>query len=537
MELNNYFVPLVLRHLQLMGIKCDPKELQLVLQSAPSFPSILSIVQACTYFGLKATAYRADYTALTKATTPAIAHIKEDSTDRFILVYIVSETEVTYYDAFLNKEIKISKDDFCTLWDGIIVLSEKTENNIFHKPVSRVTEYGIVLATLCFVFGMFVINPLPLQSFLFFSTLLGLKIAGIWFTVGLLMQESKGVYSVFDTFCHVGDAFDCTKVVESKVSKLFNNVALADIGFVYFSMGIILLCIAPFSGIMIPVLQLLFYLSVCSTPFILFSIFYQKIVVKKWCPLCLGTMLTLIFEVILFLFFPTKIFSGDLVPVVRMLFFSCFISIGVLFLMKRIVENQAKVFNTSKSVLQLKRTPLITSAVFSGQKNISQQLSDSLTIGYVEAPVTITTLLNPICNPCKNIAVEIIRLLETYPSFIQWHIRLDGMVTHEYDNLNKPQLYLFDLFRQNDSTKVRLNIIKEWFKTQSIRKLSEIYPPDNIPEETILLFSEHLRNNDKLKAEKVPSIWINNRVFPKEYSLRDIPFLLTDLGILLKSTI
>jgi len=39
-----------------------------------------------------------------------------------------------------------------------------------------------------------------------------------------------------------------------------------------------------------------------------------------------------------------------------------------------------------------------------------------------------------------------------------------------------------------------------------------------------------------LKAEKVPSVWINNRIFPKEYSLGDIPFLLTELDVLLKST-
>lgn len=537
MELNNYFIPLLLRHLQLKDIKCDPKELQLVLQSAPSFPSVLSIVQACTYFGLKATAYRADYTALTKATTPAIAHIKQDSTDRFILVYTVSEIKVTYYDAFLNKEIKISKDDFCALWDGIIVLSEKTENNIFHKPVSRATEYSIALAALCFVFGAFVINPLPLQSFLFFSSLLGLKIAGIWFTIGLLRQESKGTYSIFDTFCHTSDAFDCTKVVESKASKLFNKVALADIGFVYFSMGIILLCIATFSGIMIPVLQVLFYLSICSIPLILFSILYQKIVVKKWCPLCLGTVFTLVLEIVLFFLFPTKVFSGDLVLIAQMLFFSFFVSIGVLFLMKRIIENQAKVFNTSKSVLLLKRTPLIISTVFKGQKDIPQLMNDSLSIGCAEAPLTITTLLNPMCSPCRNMAVEMIKLLDSYPSFIQWHIRLDGMITSEYDYLNKPQLYLFELFRQNDSTKVRLNIIKEWFNVQSLSKFSKSYPLNNIPEEVASVFSKHIRNNIDLKAEKVPSVWINNRAFPKEYSLRDIPFLLTDLGILLKSTI
>lgn len=41
MELNNYFVPLVLRYLQLMDVKCDPKELQLVLLSVPSVARML----------------------------------------------------------------------------------------------------------------------------------------------------------------------------------------------------------------------------------------------------------------------------------------------------------------------------------------------------------------------------------------------------------------------------------------------------------------------------------------------------------------
>lgn len=53
--------------------------------------------------------------------------------------------------------------------------------------------------------------------------------------------------------------------------------------------------------------------------------------------------------------------------------------------------------------------------------------------------------------------------------------------------------------------------------------------------ETIKAFSTHISENNELKVEKVPSIWINNRVFPEEYSIKDIPFLLTDLNTLLKS--
>lgn len=130
-----------------------------------------------------------------------------------------------------------------------------------------------------------------------------------------------------------------------------------------------------------------------------------------------------------------------------------------------------------------------------------------------------------------------IKLLESYPSFIQWHLRLDGVKVSGYEKMNEPQLYLLELFRQYDDAKDRLNIIKEWFSMQSLPKFSENYPLKAIPEETIEAFSDHVKNNNELKAEKVPSLWINNHVFPKEYSLRNIPFLLTDLGVLLKSTI
>lgn len=536
METNYYFIPLLLKHLQMMNIKCDPKQLQIVLQSAPSFPSVLSIVQAYTYFGLKATAYRADYTALEKASIPAIAHIKEDNIDRFILLHKVSGNKVSYYDAFINKKVEISKDHFCTIWSGIIVLSEKTENIFQSRTLNKYLEYSIALAIFCIVLLSFKISQ-GCQTFSFFCGLLGLKFAGVWFCLGLLRQESNGAYSVFDTFCHRNEAFDCAKVIQSKASKLFNKIALADLGFIYFTTGIISLCIGAFSNAISSVQQILFYLSVCSIPLILFSILYQKMVVRKWCPLCLSVISILVIEVMLFIFFPHKVFSGDLILTARLLFLSLLSSIGVFFLTKHSIENQAKHFRTMISALQLKRTPQVISAVFGTQKSMPQLTKDSLIIGNLEAPITITTLLNPMCTPCKYLAIEMIKLLESYPSFIQWHLRLDGVKVSGYEKMNEPQLYLLELFRQYDDAKDRLNIIKEWFSMQSLPKFSENYPLKAIPEETIEAFSDHVKNNNELKAEKVPSLWINNHVFPKEYSLRNIPFLLTDLGVLLKSTI
>lgn len=534
MEQNSYFIPLLLQHIKLMGINCNPKELQLVLQSAPSFPSVLSIVQTYTYFGLKATAYRADYTALEKASIPALAHIRQGETDRFILIYNASPTTVSYYDAFTNKKTIISIDQFCTIWTGVIILSEKTEK-IVHNKRKRGFKAIATLAFISLIFLCFVINSTP-QPFIFIYGLLGLKLIGIWSTLGLLLQELRGSYSVFDTFCYKNKAFDCEKVIQSKASKLFKKIALTDVGFVYFVTGIQSLCIGTFSGNTIPILQTLLYLSICSIPFVLFSIFYQKIIIGKWCPLCLSIIFILVAEMIFFLFFPVKTFACAHILTVGILLFSLFSSLVILSITKYIIKNQAKAFNENLSALLIKRTPLIISAIFGSQRNISKHAKDSLLIGDKKAPITITTLLNPMCNPCRNLALTIIKLVESYPALIQWHIRLDGTIFPEYNHLNTPQLYLFELFRQNKDTEYRLEIIKKWFKEQNFLKFSKSYPLDNITEDVKSAFYNHMVYNKELKVEKVPSIWINNRIFPKEYLLRDIPFLLTDINTLLKST-
>ena len=86
MQQNSYLTTLLSRYLKLMGVKFQEKELEMVLQSAPTYPSVLSIVESCNYFGLKTAAYRADSSKL-KAEIPAIVHFK-DETEKFVLLKI-----------------------------------------------------------------------------------------------------------------------------------------------------------------------------------------------------------------------------------------------------------------------------------------------------------------------------------------------------------------------------------------------------------------------------------------------------------------
>ncbi len=118
----------------------------------------------------------------------------------------------------------------------------------------------------------------------------------------------------------------------------------------------------------------------------------------------------------------------------------------------------------------------------------------------------------------------------------KWHIRLDGVTSSEYAEINKIQLNLVELYHKEDSSKVKLSIIKDWFKEQNFESFSKEHAIKSITKESISFFAQHVKNNSMLKTNKVPTVWINNCTLPQEYSIKDIPFLLTNMNALLKVT-
>src|SRR5690606_9745544 len=144
-----------------------------------------------------------------------------------------------------------------------------------------------------------------------------------------------------------------------------------------------------------------------------------------------------------------------------------------------------------KSQLKLKRNPIIFASLFGHEAFSSLPKDDAFIIGEKESLITITTLLSPFCIPCKKTANEIIELIERYPQLIQWHIRLDGVTSSEYAEINKIQLSLAELYFKGDSSKVKLSIIKDWFKEQNFESFSKEHAIKSISKESIRFFAQH----------------------------------------------
>ncbi|MGQ1948821.1 vitamin K epoxide reductase family protein [Geofilum sp. OHC36d9] len=536
MKTDDLLLPLLLYHFRMLGIKCNPEQLELVLKSAPSYPSLLSVMQAYTYFGIKTLAYRADFVKLKELLLPVVVQIRNEDDSQLVLLYQISGNSVRYYDASINRKITISDKDFCTMWTGVLVQAEKEEKGTESNTSPKLAIYVIT----AFIFLSLVLQVgriIPqVQLIILFLGLLLLNSIGLWFVFGLLKQKSGGTYSVFDSFCHSAEAFDCDKVTQSKGAKIFKRIDLTDVGFVYFTTGIVFLLIGFFSNSLISIFSVLLLIVICSSPFIVFSIFYQKLIVKKWCPLCLGVVAILSTELVSLLFFSAWVVPERVFLILISFLFATLSSLAILIYEKYRLVALAKAFNTQMLALKLKRTPAIVYTLFQKQKLLPQSESRPLIIGNENAPITITTLLNPQCKPCKKLAVDLFCLLQNYPASIKWHLRLDGLEARKQIPANAIQLQLIEFFKENGNTEIRLKALMDWFRNQSLSKFHKKYPVKTISDETLNYFLMHVKENKAMEVVKVPFIWINRRELPTEYTPEDIPFLLTDLDNLQKST-
>lgn len=530
MQADNYLIPLLETYLKHYAIYPDRKELQLVLQSSPSFPSALSVIQTCLYFGLKTNGYRADFEALQKNEMPVIAHVRTKDSEKFVLVKQVTERSVWYIDDTGHRMIEDTKENFCASWTGVLILSEKKmmtyrpgENR---KSSKYRWAYGLFgSAVLCVILSGFLQHTLSIYTI----CALLLKSIGIWVCFHLIRHERSFFYSPINRFCHLRPSFDCDKVLRSGGATIFNTISLADIGLVYFISGEITLLLSVFSGLQKDSLLLLFYLSCCCIPYLLFSIIYQRFVIKKWCPLCLGVAGIVLLELSLFICYPDKnIWQTEILPFLYMLMVSFACAVLFLLFYYHLLQTEAEAFVNTTKYLQLKRTPAIFMPIFNRQAYTTVSSPYCIHIGNLDADIMITTLLNPMCDPCKKVAKEIIYLIKKIPENYVWQIRFDGIEANAYEEANRTQLHLLELCRKAKDNQTKLRIMADWFEQQSFHRFLTLHPIRDISTETISTFREQQGENKQLNVKKVPAIWINGRELPLEYAITDIPLLCTD---------
>lgn len=258
-----------------------------------SFSSLFGLSRLLDSYGVANATYQIkDKNELLQIPTPFLAQ----RNSRFVIVRSIdrqkgaSEAEdVTVTWDLFDKVSTSSATDFLNGCSGIVMQAYPDSKSIepdyakhhFYDLAAVAKKWLlIVLACLAVVYG-FIASGLWHEWHTIALTVVDL--AGLGVTWLLVLKSLKVKSKTADRVCGVLQEHGCDHVLENKASSFFGLFNWSDVGIAYFSVSTLALILFPD---MLPQLALI---NVCCLPFTIWSITYQKFVIKTWCTLCVIT--------------------------------------------------------------------------------------------------------------------------------------------------------------------------------------------------------------------------------------------------------
>ncbi len=517
---------LLLHFLKKYDIHIHTAELKLQLLSHPSYPSLHSVTGVLSHFNIENVALEVptDKETLYQLPDSFLSLTELNGSKEYVIVSrIQDKIELVYSNQ--SKE-KIGVDNFLDIWSGIIVVIEKDEKSVSEKPVrsTELTKYfflGVFGIVLCSLF--FMSEPSVFQYVHFLLTLVGLTISV------LIVNHELGVKSKFtDAICASTSATSCEEVLNSKGATLFGNVKLSDLSLVYFATLAIAWVLYRQFNVSETAILFITVLSVFAT---IYSLFYQKVVLQKWCPLCLGIVAVIWLQcAVVFLNWENTEFLSSFIVKSGFILFLGFLMVATLWLFVRpLAESASDLEKLQIDHYKFKRNFELFNAVHEKNELINTDAlnAQEITLGVPNAPLRLLLVTNPSCYYCKAAHTDMEHILSRYPDQVRIVVRFNVLEERSgiaYDVAHR----LIELY----------NTVP--FKTLEIA-LREAYKEDADLPMWLLKWGNVQSNSFRklLKAQNewcsdnhmffTPALFVNGRLFPKEYERSDITYFMEDL--------
>ncbi len=495
------------------GYRFDNEKFETSLLSHPDYGRLTSITDILQEFNIENTAASIPFTHIENLTEPYIAYIKQGHEEQFALVHPLHNNSCKLVLGN-NNVVSVTKNELEKIWTGTIVAIEKNTE----KSKIGLTPYlssTVFIAVALIVLLLFLINGNSFFSLLYFVfSLLGLFIAG------LIVNHQLGYKNnITSKFCSLNKNSDCDSVLNSKAAKLTDKIGLSDIGVIYFSSQILILLLTP--AFTQAIFLLLFLISLIGIPFIAYSIYLQKFVIKKWCPLCLGVISILLLQAIVAIFAFQGIEGITAKSIALATIIICLVILLwtlLLPLLKRVKSTKALAIEA----LSFRRNYHLLFPYLQNQKSIPTNCDfKTLQIGNQNGSLTITAITNPLCNSC----IDTHRLLN---ELLAKHNGLSFQIIF-YVPLNTadPRTIIAGHFLSQKNTGL-LNSLEKWYSNPNPKiHLKEF--GNTISKENIEILNQHKNWCHTNSIYTTPTLIINGKRFPTFYRPTDIQYFIEEL--------
>lgn len=519
MKLNfNY----LFQYLEKEKIYIDRTEFEFQIQSHPDYPSLLAISDTLSFFNIDNGAIKIEIDQIELLPNRFVTYLNRAFEDPAL--YFVECKEGHYFISDTTSKEKITKNELEKRWKKIVLLIDNSsvDNSISTKRY--INSFFLILSLLSFFFILnYNTNTIGYKVFLLFPIL------GLLFTIATLKDLFGAKSELINNFCNITSTTSCESIINSKKWKIFKMLNFSDLGIVFFSYQFFGYLLASVTNTISTFFFLQKIMLLLSLPVIVASLYYQKFVEKKWCPLCLLIILTLILELI-FVFTTNISFISNLNLKQTFTLFSVLILtyIAWYYLKELLISNKKNKENLFKSVRfernyqNFKNNLLVKSPILLP--------TTPIVLGNKESKIVISIVTNPFCGHCKKAHKIIDAILQKNENSIQ--VKVIIKVDMEATKNDEEKLFyrtLLAIYKEYGETEFS-KALNEWFENKNINEWLQknTVKSINIAEiDTIYndLNQWCLINNIAF----TPTIFVNNYEYPTSYNRETLLFFINDL--------
>lgn len=447
--------------------------------------------------------------------TPFVAFTGND----FVTVHKVSSENVSYM--WNGKDISVSPTEFIQHWTGIVLLAETNENSIEpnykenrKKERFRFFQKILLLASILLMFILIYISK-SLYSDIGLTCSLIVNFIGVYIGY-LLVQKQMHIHSEYgDKICSLFKQSDCNDVLESKAAKLFGLIGWSEIGLGYFISNVFIIAFFPH------LVSYLTVINICALPYSFWSVWYQKVKAKQWCPLCLiiqGLLWLLFIDNLAFNYIQMPIFNMTEVLMVGCIYLIPLLAINIL--IPKLSED-GKIEQITQEINSIKANDEVFLTLLKKQSYYeTDKTTSNIILGNPDAKILVTIFTNPHCNPCAKMHIRVEDVLsQTDKLCVQY---IFSSFDETLDSSNK---FLMAIYFNNNIEQTR-KIYTDWFAKGKNTKeeFFQQYKIDIINEKVQMEFEKHEDWKSQTGLRATPTILVNGYKLPDNYKIEDLKY-------------
>lgn len=519
-------VSVVQRAIRHYGIRVTGNSVKETLKSNSYYPTFRSICDALNEWKIEHYPLKYDQDEIKDLKSPYITHFNSGG-GQIAFVTGYENGSVVFYDSY-NAKKKIGWDEYLKKFSGAIILlnpdessGEKSFSQKFREELLNELILPATIGVMALVISALLINKafisgleIPWQQYILIFT----KFAGIFFSAMLLMKEYQINMPFAEKLCHISKTINCNSVLNDKAATVFGPVGWADIGMIYFTGSLLVMLQVNFpawNGFLIAA-------SALSLPYTIFSVWYQGVKLKKWCPFCILVQVILVAE---FLIQVSILHIAGFSLALFTNFTLTFLAIGVLLILINLYirESRKSLFNNGK-LLKFKKNPEIFRTLLFSQKHYDIKITgNSLLFGKLNSHLRITAFLSLHCSHCAAAFAKISEVLNSNPDVLV-NIVLTGADNKFLDTVHH-------LLKSSKEEKA-LYMLDQWYKSDQVARsrFQDEYCLVDVEDVSVEINIENRNLMQYYEVTGTPSFFINGYRLPPQYEIDDITFFSESLN-------